>query len=105
MSRCLRRFPWKKRFAAEPINRSLPIPASSKLAETYFVKQELAAKRLWIGLEGPPDCSGPAQLIRCNSGAGEAGGAGVEEGGASSHVAHLKTTALQLYQHDPPRQA
>ena len=86
---CLRRFLWKKRFAAEPINRSLPIPASSKLAETYFVKQELAAKRLWIGLEGPPDCSGPAQLIRCKSGAGGtggadgAGGAGVEEGGAS----------------------
>ena len=77
MSRCLRRFLWKKRFAAEPINRSLPIPASSKLAETYFVKQELAAKRLWIGLEGPPDCSGPAQLIRCKSGAGGAGGAGV----------------------------
>ena len=67
MSPCLRRFLWKKRFAAEPINRSLPIPASSKLAETYFVKQELAAKRLWIGLEGPPDCSGPAQLIRCKS--------------------------------------
>ena len=43
------------------------------------------------------------QVQECNSGAG---GAGVEEGGASWHVAHvLETTTLQLHQHDPPRQA